>query len=59
MWYFLDKNDALQGPFGEDEMRAWYEAGYLAADLMISQTAENESDLRPLQKCSLTAWSRS
>ena len=29
-------------------MRAWYEAGYLAADLMISQTAENESDFAPL-----------
>ena len=47
-WYFLDKNEELQGPFQEEDMRAWYEAGYLAADLMISQTARHSEDFSPL-----------
>eukprot|EP00948_MAST-09A_sp_MAST-9A-sp1_P004321 g4321.t1 len=34
-WYFIDNDDVVQGPFEQEEMRIWYEAGYLSQDLMI------------------------
>ena len=36
-WYFLDIHGKTQGPFPTEEMRSWYEAGYLNKDLKISQ----------------------
>lgn len=34
-WYFRDPQNQVQGPFDDASMRAWLEAGYLAADLPI------------------------
>ena len=34
-WHFIDRHDAMQGPFTDEEMRAWYEAGYLNDTLRI------------------------
>ncbi|GBG33338.1 GRB10-interacting GYF protein 2 [Hondaea fermentalgiana] len=36
-WYFRDNDNKVQGPFGNEEMRAWYEAGYLKADLLVAK----------------------
>ncbi len=44
-WFFRDRAGAIQGPFGDEEMRAWYEAGYLAADLLISADKMNWAQL--------------
>jgi hypothetical protein len=34
-WFFRDPQGQVQGPFDDASMRAWLEAGYLAADLPI------------------------
>lgn len=44
-WFFRDRAGAIQGPFSDEEMRAWYEAGYLAADLLISADKMNWAQL--------------
>jgi hypothetical protein len=34
-WFFRDRSNKTQGPYSDAEMRAWYEAGFLNADLPI------------------------
>lgn len=48
-WYFRDRANQVQGPFGDDEMRAWYEAGYLQSDLLISNGHPSQVQMKPLQ----------
>jgi hypothetical protein len=37
-WYYVDPQCIIQGPFGGDEMRHWFEAGFFMGDLPISQS---------------------
>jgi hypothetical protein len=41
-YLYEDSSAALQGPFSEDEMRAWHAAGYLPADLRVRLESESE-----------------
>ena len=36
-WYFKDPQGDVQGPFSSEEMRAWYEVGYLAPELPVAR----------------------
>jgi len=47
-WYFRDKADKVQGPFSNEEMRAWYEAGYLSADLPLAKGDPRKNEFKPL-----------
>mmetsp|Transcript_9691 Transcript_9691/g.19038 ORF Transcript_9691/g.19038 Transcript_9691/m.19038 type:complete len:225 (+) Transcript_9691:401-1075(+) len=47
-WYFRDNNDKIQGPFSNEEMRAWYEAGYLNADLLVARGDPRRNGFRRL-----------
>ena len=41
-YLYEDSSAVLQGPFSEDEMRAWHAAGYLPADLRVKLESESE-----------------
>jgi len=38
-WYFVDKNQKVQGPFGDFHMRQWHLAGYFEPTLMLMNRA--------------------
>ena len=39
---YWDSSSVLQGPFSEDEMRAWHAAGFLPSDLRVRLESETE-----------------
>jgi len=47
-WYFRDKTNKVQGPFASEEMRAWYEAGYLPAELMVAKGDPRSNPFKPM-----------
>ncbi|KAM3144427.1 hypothetical protein pb186bvf_003591 [Paramecium bursaria] len=40
-WYYIDKNDNIQGGFCSNDMDIWFQQGYLMPDLLISWKQPN------------------
>ena len=36
MWYYVDSEGYMQGPFDSSQMRSWTEAGYIPVDTPVS-----------------------
>lgn len=49
-YFFIDRSQAVQGPFDPASMRAWFEAGYLAEDLLICVGSGGEGEFNPLSE---------
>ena len=39
-WFYLDEQSRMQGPYGADQMRQWYESGNLTDRLQISESCD-------------------
>lgn len=35
IWWYIDQNSNMQGPFASEDMDTWFQAGYFAEDLQI------------------------
>lgn len=46
----MDRSNRTQGPFSDEEMRAWYEAGFLNADLPICKGDPRGKGYTPLSE---------
>lgn len=41
-WFYLDPQNQVQGPFGVDQMAAWFSAGYFTFNLMVKKGSEDK-----------------
>ena len=48
-WYFVDKNQKVQGPFDDFHMRQWHLAGYFEPTLMLMNRALPNSNWQMLR----------
>eukprot|EP00808_Paulinella_micropora_P011743 g42926.t1 len=48
-WFYLDKDEKVQGPWSTPQMRKWYSAGLLSMTLRVR--TEQEKDYVPIGEC--------
>jgi len=47
-WYFIGRNGEETGPFSNDQMKIWYNAGYMGGGLLV-RLANGKSSMTPLK----------
>jgi len=40
MWYYVDHEDSIRGPYTPKKMRLWFEEGYLPMDLKVQRSVD-------------------
>lgn len=49
VWYYVDDDDVIQGPFDRDEMEEWWTLGFLPGDLAVC--CQPACDMPPDERC--------